>query len=303
MSIKKIIKKTLFLVMLSLVFTFICSAVNANEIKAIWNHISLNYTEYSSVNSKAKDIWEKFENSSIQRGLVVKHNYRPFVPVVNRIIILDTPAGELAYRSYYLRIETEVIDGKDSHIAEIALIKLSDKQFPEATMEQQFGYKDGKLGEKITYWVSQKSIIPGKLSASDQLKTESFKRSIEPEFIGDIDNRRVPKSDIFHFFPEISNDLKLNFEYLYPQNDKPMMKTTFTPGRIHFGSLLDTDVKISFIHNIATLKMVNGEIIWKTKLSSFTTGEEMALSDSFFNFMQESLAKEEHIAPASPVLY
>ena len=304
MLINRILKeKVLFFIMFLLGFLFVSSAVYAGEIKEIWNHISLNNTEYNSIDSKSRNIWEKFESSSIQRGLVVKLNYQPFVPIVNRIIVLDTPADELAYRNYHLRIETEVINGKDSRISEITLQKLSDIQFPEATMEQQFGYKDGKLGEKTIYWIAQKSITPENLSAAEQLKLESFKRSIETEFTGDVDNRRVPKSDIFHFFPEISNDLKLNFDYLYPKNDKPMMKTTYEPGRIRFGSLLETDVKISFIHNLSTLKMVNGEIFWKTTLSKFTTGEELALSESYFNFMQESLAKEDHIAPASPFIF
>jgi hypothetical protein len=291
------------LLIISLVSLFISSAVHADEIKEIWNHISLNNTEFNSIDSTVKSIWSKFENSSIQRGLVVKHNYKPFVPVINRIILLDTPAGELAFRGYSLHIETEVIDGEDVRITEVTLSKLSDTKFPEAIMEQQFGYANGKLGEKMTYWISHKKLIPEKLSATEQLKFESYKRSIELEYTGDIDDRRVPKDDIFYFFPEISNDFKLNFDYLYPQNDRPMFKATYEPGRIRFGSIINSDVKLTFIHNIATSKMVNGEISWKTAINEFTTGEEFALCESFFYFMQESLANENHIAPASPLLF
>jgi hypothetical protein len=235
--------------------------------------------------------------------MVIKPNYQPFVPVINRIIILDTPAGELAYRNYCLRVETEVINGEDVRITEIILSKISDTKFPEATIEQQIGYANGKLGEKKTSWLGQKRIIPEELSALEQLKLENFKRSTELDFSGEVDNRRVPMEDVFYFFPEISNDLKINFDYLYPQNDKPMFRSTFEPGRIRFGSLLDTDVKISFIHNIITAKMVYGEISWKTSWSKFTTAEEHALCESFFNFMQECLAKENLIAPAQNVLF
>jgi hypothetical protein len=296
-------RKKLFLLMLSLVILFISSAVSAGEIKEIWNHISINNTEFSSIDYKVRSIWEEFEKSSIQRGLVVKPNYQPFVPLISRIIILDTPVGELAIRNYCLRVETEVKNGEDVRITEITLSKIFDERFPEATVEQQTGYANGKLGGKVTYWLGQKKIIPEKLSALEQLKLENFKRSIELDYSGDIDYRRVPVNDVFHFFPEISNDLKLNFEYLYPQNDRPMFKTTYLPGRIRFGSLLDTDVKISFVHNIITAKMVRGDICWKTNLGKFTTGEEFALCESFFYFIQESLAKENLIAPALPALF
>jgi len=304
MLLNKVLKdKKLIFVLLSLATLFISSAVYADEIKEIWNHISLNNAEFKSLDQKTRDIWQKFENSSIQRGLVVKTNYRPFVPVINRVIVLDTPADELAYRKYSLHIETEVINGLDTRITELILSKLSDKDFPEATIEQQFGYAKGKLGQIIPFWVAQKKIAVKDLSATEQLKLESFKRSIELDSSGDADKRRIPKSDIFYFFPEISNDMKLNFDYLYPQNDKLMFRTTYEPGRIRFGSLLDTDVKISYIHSIVTSEMLNGNISWKTSINRFTTGEEVALCDSFFYFMQESLASDDYIAPASPSLY
>jgi len=288
--------------MLSLVFLFISSVSNAGEIKVkeIWNHISLSYTGVSSRDSKVRDIWKEFEKSSIQRGMIIKHNYQPFVPVTNRIIILDTPAGELAYRNYNLHVATEVVDGKDTRITELTLSKISDKQFPGATREQQIGYANGKLGENILCWAGHKRIIPEKLKASDQLnKLENFKRSIELEYSGEFDNRRVPVEDVYYFFPEISKDLKLSFDHLYPQNETPLYKTTYEPGRIRFSSLLDSDVRITFVHNLITGKMVHGEISWKTTYGEFVTGEEIGLSQSFFYFMQESLAKANLIAPAS----
>jgi hypothetical protein len=290
--------------MFSLVLLFISSAVYANEIKEIWNHISINNTDFKNIDAKARKIWTEFENSSIQRGMIVKSNYQPFVPLINRIIILDTPTGEIAIRGYCLRVETEVINGEDVRITEITLSKTSETNFPEATIERQIGYVNGKLGNKKSCWLGQKTIIPEKLSSFEQLRQlKSFKRSIELDYSGDIDDRRVPKEDVFYFFPEISNDLKVKFDHLYPQNDKPMFRTSYEPGRIRFGSLLDTDVRISFIHNIITSKMVHSEIFWKTTLSKYTTGEELALGESFFDLMQENLAKAELIAPASDVLF
>jgi len=296
---KKLIKFMFFLVIL-----FISSAVCANEIKEIWNHISINNTEFNSIDAKVKSIWSEFKSSSKQRGMVIKTNYQPFVPVVNRIIILDTPAGEIAIRGYCLRVETEVKDGEDVRITEITLSKISETKFPGATIEQHIGYANGRLGNKKSLWLGQKTIIPEKLSAFEQTRQlESFKRAIELEYSGNIDYRKVPKEDVFYFFPEISNDLKVNFDHLYPQNDKPMFRTSYEPGLIRFGSILDTDVKISFIHNIITAKMIQGEISWKTTLSNFTTGEELALTESFFNLMQENLAKTNLIAPALDVLF
>ena len=294
----------MFMFIFSLVLLFISSAVYANEIKEIWNHISINNTEFRNVDAKVRNIWVEFESSSKQRGMIVKPNYQPFVPVINRIIILDTPAGEIAIRGYCLRIETEVVDGEDVRITEITLSKTSDTKFPEATIEQQVGYVNGKLGNKKSIWLGQKRIIPEELSAFEQVqRLESFKRSIELEYSGETDNRRVPKEDVFYFFPEISNDLKVNFDYVYPQNDQPMFRTSYEPGRIRFGSLLDTDVKISFIHNIITAKMIHSDIFWKTTLSTYTTGEELALCESFFDFMQENLAKAELIAPALDAIF
>jgi hypothetical protein len=305
MKKSKALMGKLFLFMSPLIFfTFISSATYAAEIREIWNHISINNTEFRHIDLKTKNIWKEFENSSIQRGMVVKPNYQPFVPVVNRIILLDTPAEELPYRNYCLRIETEVVDGKDVRITEITLSKISDTRFPEATVEQHIGYAGGKLRQSMTYWVTQKRIIPEKLNAFEQLNNlENFKRAIELDYSGYSEYRRVPLKDIFYFFPELSNEIKLNFEYLYPQNDKPMFKTTYEPGRIRFGSLLDSDVKISYMHNIITGKMVHGEISWKTTYSKFTTAEEDALCRSFFYFMQESLAKEGLIAPAIAPLF
>ena|GEM_PF-3543398 len=294
----------MFMFMTFLVLLFISSAVCANEIKEIWNHISINNTEFKNIDEKVRSIWIEFENSSRQRGMNIKPNYQPFVPVINRIIILDTPAGEIAIRGYCLRIETEVKDGEDVRITEITLSKTSETRFPEATIEQQIGYVNGKLGIKKSLWLGQKTIIPDKLGAFEQLqRLESFKRSIELEYSGDTDNRRVPKEDVFYFFPEISNDLKVNFDYIYPQNDKPMFRTSYEPGRIRFGSLLDTDIKISFIHNIITAKMVHSEIFWKTTLGRHTTGEELALGESFFELMQENLAKADLIAPALDTIF
>ena len=292
-----------FLLVISLAFMSAPSAAYAGEIKEIWNHISLNDTDVSFIDFKARSIWNEFEKSSIQRGMIIKPNYQPFVPVVNRIIVLDTPAGELAYRKYSLRVETEIIDGKDARITELTLSRISDVQFPEAGIELQIGYANGRLGKSVSFWIEQKRIVPEELKAFEQLKKlENFKRSIELEYSGDIDYRRVPVEDVFYFFPEISN-LKLNFDYLYPQNDKPMFKTTYEPGRIRFGSLLDSDVRISFVHNIITEKMVHGEISWKTTFSKFTTGEESGLSDSFFYFMQEKLAEANLVAPANVMFF
>ena len=82
-----------------------------------------------------------------------------------------------------------------------------------------------------------------------------------------------------------------------------MFKTTYEPGRIRFGSVFDSDVRISFSHNIITGKMVHGEIFWKTTFGEFTTGEEIGLYQSFFYFMQECLAKAGLIAPAVVSLF
>jgi len=293
-------KNKLFPLVFSLIFLFISSTACTGEIKEIWNYINVNDTDVDSIDSRTKDIWKEFEKCSMQRGMVIKPNYQPFVPTVNRIIILDTPMEELAYRGYCLRVETEVINGKDARIAELTLSKISRTQFPEAVMEQQIGYANGKLGENITYWVKQKKIIPEELKAFDQLKLENFKRSIELEYSGGSDYRRVPVEDVLYFFPEISDDLKLNFDYLYPQNDTPMRRTAFEPGRIRFGSLLNSDVKISFLHNMITGKMIHGEISWKITFGEFVTGEEIGLCESFFYFMQENLAEAGLIAPAVP---
>ena len=297
-------KGKLFLfISLLIFFIFISSATYAGEIREIWNHITISNTEFKQLDLKTRNIWKEFEKSSIQRGMVVKLNYQPFTPAVNRVIILDTPAEELAFRNYRLRVETEVIDGKDVRITEITLSKISDTKFPGATIEQQIGYADGKLRNSMTYWVAQSKVIPEKLSALDQLNLENFKRAIELDYSGPSEYRRVPLKDVFHFFPEISKDLKLSFENVYPQNEKPMFKTTYEPGRVRFGSLLDSDVKVSYIHNIVTGKMVHAEISWKTTYSKFTTAEEAALCDSFFYFMQESLAKQDLIAPAIAPLF
>ena len=296
----KVLKgKKLFLFMFSLVFLLTSSIVYAGEIKELWNHVSISDTNINSIDSKIKDIWKEFEKSSIQRGMLIKHNYQPFVPIVNRITILDTPAGEIAYNNHCLRIESEIIDGKDGNITELVFSRVSETEFPKATMERQLGYAKGKLGESIIYWIEEKRISTEKLRAFEQLKKlENFKRSIELEYKGENDDRRVPLEDVFYFFPEISNDLKLNFGYLYPQNEAPMIKTTYEPGKIRFGSLLNSDVKVTFLHNIITGKMVSGEISWKTTFGEFTTGEEIGLCYSFFYFIQESLSKANLIAPA-----
>ncbi|MCL2767117.1 MAG: hypothetical protein FWE49_00075 [Synergistaceae bacterium] len=291
-------RKILFLLVFSLIFSFISSTAYTGEIKEIWHHISINDTEVGSIDSKVKSLWKEFEKSSLQRGMLTKINYQPFVPVVNRIIILDTPLKELAYRNYCLRIKTEVVNGKDVGITEITLTKMSDEYFPEANMEQQFGYANGKLGKKLTFWVDEKKIIPEKLSAFQQVKKmENFKRSIELEYSGKDDNRRVPVEDVLYFFPEL-NSVKFSFDNLYPQNDTPMFETTYEPGRIIFGSMLDSDIRISYLHNTITGKMIRGEISWRVTFSEFATGEEYGLSESFFSFMQENLAKAGLIAPA-----
>ena len=301
----KVVKgKELFLFMFSIVFLFFSTTVYAAEFKDIWNHISISDTDINSIDSKIKDIWTKFEISSVQRGMLIKHNYQPFVPIVNRIIILDTPAGEIAYRNYSLRVETKVIDGKDANITALTLSRISETEFPEATLKRQFGYVNGRLGASIISWAAEKKIATEELSAFEQLKKlENFRRSIELEFKGDIDYRGVPLEDVFYFFPEISNDFKLNFSHLYPQNETPILKTTYEPGRIRFGSLLDSDVKISFYHNIITGKMVYGDICWKTTFTEFTTGEEIGLCESFFYFIQETLSKANLIAPAVVKFY
>lgn len=259
------------------------------QVQEVWNRISLEDTEERALDETVRKIWEVFDTAARDRGLVIRLNYKPFTPVYRTVMRLDTPLGELAYYGYNLSVI-----GNDKAEG-LSLSRSTSSEEQDSNQENKIGYARGRLGEELAYWMSLKSVESQTLSAWDVLKLESFTPIIAPQ--PDNENPSVSVDDAIFFFPEIK-DLKLRFLNLYPKVDEPFREISFSPGRLRFGSLLDTDVSISYWKDVISGRMVAGEVYWKMTFSEFTTGEEVGLANSFFYFMQERLAKAGLIVPA-----
>lgn len=265
--------KRLFVIFVCLLLSVSCEAADIE----IWNRISLEDTDKQSLDGTVRKIWHVFERAAIDRGLIVKPNYKPFEPESYISVLFDTPLGELSYHGYGLRATSN-----NEGIENVSFYRISEEGAGELN---QVGYFRGRLGEELTYSVSADKKLSDKLRAFDRMRLEAF------------NSTEVPVEDAVFFFPQISA-LRLRFNNLYPKDDVPNKQVVFSPGMVHFGAILGTDIFISYWHDLASDRMVWGEISWKTSIGEFVTGEEVGLAQAFFFYMQEMLSKAGMIVPA-----
>lgn len=262
-----------------------CSA----EVRDFWFHISLRDTDEQSLEASAKKIWEIFSTAARDRGFVIKPNHEPFTPARTTVVRLDTPLGEIAHSGRELVAVSDGVGALES----VTLRRMTDDAVAESTQKHTVGYARGRLAEELVYWESGTTKEARKLSAWDAMRLESFapvlsKHAAPPS---------VPTADALLFFPELEG-MKLRFQNLYPQDSVPTQKIIFAPGRLRFGSVLDTDILISYWKDLSSHRMVSGSVSWELTLGEFVTGEEIGLAQSFFFLMQERLAKAGLIVPA-----
>lgn len=281
-------------VLIFLAFAFLCGFFAGNsgaEVKEFWYVLSLEDTDAKSLEAAAQKVWHVFETSARTRGLVIKLNHKPSEQKTQTVMRLDTPLGELAHRG----VSLFAVSGKNGRVEKVSLRRITKSDESNSTRRIQIGYANGRLGETLDYWESENSAESETLNSRGLLNLDLFAPIIvqQPEGHSVV----VPVSAAEYFFPEIK-DLRLRFNNLYPQNGEPFQFFEFAPGRLHFGSVFNTDVFISYWKDVSSERMVRGEISWEFEFGEFITGEEVGLAQSFFYFLQENLAKAGLIAPA-----
>lgn len=269
------------IILLLLIALFLFAGRSFAGIDGVWHHVSLEDIAENTLEQTAKRIWRIFEVAAKDRGFVIKPNYKPFEPNVQTIVRLDTPLGELAHNGCILTVRSD----SDGKVERVVFSRSSKTEESTSTQKNLVGYSRGRLGEELTFWVSEKIAAADQLSAWKTMRLDMLK------------GPSVAVEDAQYFFPEIA-DMRLRFINLFPQDRFPFQKIIFAPGRIVFGSILDTDVFISYWKSAASGQMIGGEISWKITFGEFLTGEEIGLAESFFYFMQENLSKAKLITPA-----